>query len=135
MICATCAQEVATGAERCPRCDGDGSGDAAVPEPFDAAQHHPWTKPTESPPLEHRHAHHTGRSKPTTCAHKRDVSNTPDVPMIRRPEELSQELSQAHNATIALLHQQRTKMALERVLLVFVTAVIAGLATYLALVL
>ena len=48
-----------------------------------------------------------------------------------RPEELSRELSQAHHATVALVHQRRTHVAVARALVVLVAAVIAGLVTYL----
>lgn len=55
-----------------------------------------------------------------------------DVP-IKRPDELSRELSQAHHDASTLAQQQRARLLLARTLVAIVTALLAGLATWLAL--
>jgi len=127
MICAQCAQQVAVGAQRCPTCDGD-------PPRERASHHHPWTRPIEQPRLDHRHAHFVKPPKPVAprraSSRRSTKASERDVPLMR-PEELSRELSQAHHATVALVHQRRTHVAVARALVVLVAAVIAGLVTYL----
>ena len=75
----------------------------------------------------------------TLISHSVDIRPRPaernrvsEVP-IMRPDELSRELSQAQHAATALAQQQRTQLLLARVLVVIVTALIAGLATYIAI--
>lgn len=62
------------------------------------------------------------------CAPERGP-DVPDVPIVR-PDELSRELSQADHATSTLAQQQRTQLLLARVLVAIVTALIAGVATW-----
>jgi serine/threonine protein kinase len=68
------------------------------------------------------------RNPPRPVASSRPV----DVP-IMRPDELSRELSQAQRVAATLARQQRRRMMVARVLVAIVTAVIAGLATYMLL--
>jgi serine/threonine protein kinase len=56
-----------------------------------------------------------------------------DIPVMR-PDELSRELSQAHQATAALEQRRRKQIALARVAVVVVVAMIAALATYAAII-
>lgn len=55
-----------------------------------------------------------------------------DVP-IMRPDELSRVLSQADHAASTLARQRRTRLVVARVLVAIVTALIAGLATWVAI--
>jgi serine/threonine protein kinase len=97
------------------------------PEPSTSRQH-PWT-PNRAP--------HTGLTAPPKPVAPRSAAAAqrnakPDVPVMR-PDELSRELSQAHQATVALEQQQRSQLVLARVLVVVVAALIAALTTYIAL--
>lgn len=74
---------------------------------------------------------------PRSVAAPRSVVTPPrprasDVP-IMRPDELSRELSQADQAASTLARQQQTRLMVARVLVAIVTALIAGLATWVAI--
>ncbi len=115
---------------------------ASVPQPKPRRPtHHPWTGqdtttparvaprvPPRSPPKPKPKP----KQPPRAGAEQRTRSGKTDVP-VRRPEELSRELSQAQQAAVGIQEQQRSQMALARVLVVLLTAVIAALATYIAL--
>jgi serine/threonine protein kinase len=64
-------------------------------------------------------------SPPRAVANSRQV----DVPVMR-PDELSRELSQAQRVAAVLAQQKRRQLIVARVLVAIVTAVIAGLVTY-----
>ncbi len=98
-----------------------------------APQHFPWTA-SKPPRAAHRPPLPNPKALPTAGANasRRTATARPDAPVMR-PEELSRELSQAHQVTVALEQQQRSQLALARVLVVLVAAVIAALATYIAL--
>jgi serine/threonine protein kinase len=73
-------------------------------------------------------------SRPVPRADSRVAGRRPseDIPVMR-PDELSRELSQAHQATAALEQRQRKQVALARVAVVLVVAMIAAFATYVAM--
>lgn len=72
------------------------------------------------------------RARPRARGMPQASERSADAP-IMRPDELSRELSQAHHVATTLAQQQRTKLVLARVVVGLVTAVIAAVATCVAL--
>jgi serine/threonine protein kinase len=114
-----------------------------VPEPRRPVRHHPWTpvdqlaEPAQADArgrLAHRPPRHEPKPVlPRTADPALPARNgKPDAP-VRRPEELSRELSQAHQIAFTMREQQRSQLFVARLLVALVTAAIAGLVTYIAM--
>ncbi|MFO7565914.1 MAG: serine/threonine-protein kinase [Enhygromyxa sp.] len=72
---------------------------------------------------------HTARGPSSARARERVRPSKSDAP-IMRPDELSRDLASAQEVASTLARQQRTQLLLARLIVVIITAVIAGVATY-----